>query len=114
MIDNVRKKLNSNAGESIGETLVGLLIAALALVMLAGAMTAASSAVLNSKKKLEGVEGDSSVKSYYSESANLMELGSGTDATITIKGTNLQETVTIVYKENKVFETKPVIAYKKK
>ncbi len=42
-------KLRSSAGESIGETLVALLISALALLMLAGAVTSAARMVNTSK-----------------------------------------------------------------
>ena len=43
------KKLRSRAGESIAETLVALVISALALLMLAGAITSASRVVERSK-----------------------------------------------------------------
>ena len=43
------KKLCSNTGETIGETLVALLISSLALLMLAGAITAATRVVDRSK-----------------------------------------------------------------
>ena len=42
------KKLRSTAGESIGETLIALLISALALVMLAGAVSSASNIITRS------------------------------------------------------------------
>ena len=42
-------KLRGSAGESIGETLVALLISALALLMLAGAVTSAARMVNTSK-----------------------------------------------------------------
>ena len=47
------KKFRSRAGETIGETLVALLISSLALLMLAGAVSAASRAVQQSKTKIE-------------------------------------------------------------
>ena len=43
----IKEKLNGQSGESIGETLVALLIAALALVMLAGAISASLGVVLD-------------------------------------------------------------------
>ena len=43
------KKLSSRRGESIGETLVALLISALALMMLAGAVSSALNLVSKSK-----------------------------------------------------------------
>ena len=48
----MKKKLKSQTGESIGETLVSLLIAALALVMLAGAVSASSGVIMKGRNKL--------------------------------------------------------------
>ncbi|MBR6220466.1 MAG: hypothetical protein IKQ80_07880 [Clostridia bacterium] len=45
-------KLRSAAGETIGETLVALLISALALTMLAGAIGAANNIVTRSNKAM--------------------------------------------------------------
>lgn len=53
MKHRIKKKLVSQAGESIGETLVALLISALALVMLAGAVSAGMRVVTNSKDKMD-------------------------------------------------------------
>ena len=53
MKNRASKKLTSQAGESIGETLVALLISALALVMLAGAVSAGMRIVTNSKAKMD-------------------------------------------------------------
>lgn len=47
------KKLSSQAGESIGETLIALLISALALMMLAGAISSAMRIVTNSKDRMD-------------------------------------------------------------
>lgn len=46
------RRLKSRAGESIAETLVALLISALALLMLAGAVSAATRVVMSSTAKL--------------------------------------------------------------
>ena len=48
------EKLSSKAGESIGETLVALLISALALMMLAGAVTSGMRVVTRSKDAMDG------------------------------------------------------------
>lgn len=48
----IANKLRSKSGESISETLVALLISALALVMLAGAIAAASNMVTRTREKL--------------------------------------------------------------
>ena len=68
MIKNLKKKLGSQNGESLAETLIALLIASLALVMLAGAMTTASSILTRSKDKLEGENG------YYSQTETLVKM----------------------------------------
>jgi len=51
------KKLRSRAGESIGETLIALLISALALLMLAGAVSSASRIVTRNKTAMEDYYG---------------------------------------------------------
>ncbi len=53
MMRDIKNKLRSRAGESIGETLVALLIAALALLMLAGAVSSASKIVTRNKAAME-------------------------------------------------------------
>ena len=53
MTNRIPKKMSSQAGETIGETLVALLISALALVMLAGAVSAAMRVVTNSKAHID-------------------------------------------------------------
>lgn len=45
-------KISDNSGETLGETLVSLLISALALVMLAGAISAASGIILRSRDRI--------------------------------------------------------------
>ncbi len=47
------RKLRSRSGESIGETLVALLISALALVMLAAAITSATGIINRSNTAIE-------------------------------------------------------------
>jgi len=53
MINMLKRKLISQAGESIGETLIALLISALALMMLAGAVSTGMRIVTNSKNKMD-------------------------------------------------------------
>ena len=68
-------KLNSRAGESIAETLIALLISALALVMLAGAVSSAANVVTKSKKAMA---------EYYAADAILAQRpASVTDANVT-------------------------------
>lgn len=106
MIKNLKKKLGSQTGESLAETLIALLIASLALVMLAGAMTTASSILTRSREKLEGTNG------YYSQTEPLVKMESGTTGTIEITGTGLNQTINILYNKNDAFSKTPVIAYK--
>lgn len=49
----IQSKIRSCAGESIGETLIALLISALALIMLAGAISAAAKIVTRNKTAME-------------------------------------------------------------
>lgn len=107
-MEKIKKKLDSQAGESIAETLVSLLIAALALVMLAGAMTTASGVVNKSREKLGGETG------YYSKTESLVKMESETQGIVEISGSGLNQSVDIVYGVNDAFSKTPVIAYKSK
>lgn len=104
----LKQKLRSRAGESISETLVAVLISALALVMLAGAMSAATSVVNRSRDKLN---------EYYNGNETMMESGTELTQGITITEDNTEGSISlevkcdIVYYTNEAFGDKPVIAY---
>ncbi len=112
LIQKMKKKFGSCCGETIAETLVSLLIAALALTMLAGAMSSSLKMVTKSRNKLNA----------YSEKTESMVTGSGTEGTITIKvdalgtvlsdaGLNLPE-YKVQYFFNNEFNSTPVAVYK--
>ena len=106
--ERVRNKLHSKIGESIAETLVALLIGALALTMLAGAVGAAFR-MINTNKK--------AVNEYYTNTNNLVTLDSGLkSAGITVTGGEnsgiSSESYNVQYVENSSFSKTPVIAYK--
>ena len=75
------KKLKSNSGESIAETLVAVLIAAFALLLLAGTVNSASNLITKSQNSLKG---------YYKANNQLADIGSDT---ITITISNVDNTV---------------------
>ena len=104
------KKLNSRAGESIGETLVALIIASLALFMLAGAITASSKAIVKSKTQLDR---------YYTANENGMVRRSSGGTTL-IQGVVIEDKTDAISDQsfdvscfkNEVFSGNPVVAYK--
>lgn len=100
----MRRKLRSNAGESIGETLVALLISALALVMLAGAISSTANMITTS---------DAKMGEYYDGDDVLVQQSSGAVASsVTIQGTKTAaQTRNISCYTNAVFASKPVVAY---
>ena len=111
MKEKLKRKLHSQAGESIGETLAALLISSLALVMLAGAMSAASGMIVRSR---------SALGEYYSknEAVAIMAADSGTAATDGIiitddSGTISQQKIDVRYYLNNSFGKNPVVSYKK-
>ena len=53
MLKKIKAKLHGNAGESIAETLIATLIAALALVMLAGAVASAARIITDSREAIK-------------------------------------------------------------
>lgn len=76
MIRNSREKtagrIRSKAGETIAETLVAILIAALALVMLAGSITAAKNIIQNNR---------TAFNTYYAQNEILMKQSESTGST---------------------------------
>ena len=103
------KKIKSGVGETISETLIALLIAALALVMLAGAIAASSRVVNKGRDKLG---------SYYSVNNGLVNRStSNRVGSITISDSASSsgigsQSFSVAYYENNVFSNNPVIAYK--
>ena len=79
MIKHAQRKLRSRKGESIGETLVALLISALALLMLAGAVSSAANIVTTSKNKMETyyTADNSAVEEIRAKWASVFSDGSG-------------------------------------
>ena len=71
------KKLKAQAGESIAEVLIALLISSLALVMLASMISSTQSMVSRSKTKM----------SAYYQANNVLETCSGTPATASVSMT---------------------------
>lgn len=116
MKDRIVKTICSQAGESIAETLIALLVSSLALVMLAGAISAGASVV---------EKGRDTLKHYYDNTEYIMnhagehdedKTGNGTDE-IVIKDTNDTGTVSdistsILYYYNKTFGKNPVVIYR--
>ena len=94
------KKLRGKSGESIGETLIALLISALALMMLAGAVSTVASLVSRSNAKMN---------EYYT-SDNKLVTRSGTSTTFSIKLGDKYSYQAKGY-ENATFAGTPVIAY---
>ena len=94
------KKLRSRSGESIAETLIALLVSALALMMLAGAVSAATNVVTKSKAKMT---------EYYAADQLLTEAAKSTNTlTVTMGGYTFDG---VPYVANTTFPGTEVIAY---
>lgn len=106
--ERIRNKIRSTKGETISETLVALLIAALALVMLAGVVSSASRIVTQSRESLDA---------YYDECDEMvLSYGSGgSTGSVTITGDGISAvagiTEDVSYIENDEFN---VISYRLK
>lgn len=111
-MSRIKKKLRSRVGESLAETLVAVLVIAIALTMLAGMISATASMVMTTREKM---------KVYYKENIKLEKLEStvGEEGKINLsigeaKGTetiNITK-ITVTAVTNNEFEKTPVIAYK--
>ncbi len=105
-----RKKLKSPAGETLTETLVALLIAALALTMLAGAIASSFGVIQRGREKLD---------QYYTanEAADgvVKMSGDGTAGKVTLTDAENQLShgdINVSYYTNDKFNNMPVVAYK--
>ncbi len=105
--NKLKNKLKNHSGETIGEVLVALLISALALMMLAGAITTSSRLVTTSRDRQ---------KDYYKANDALNgrsgTSGSGSEGTVILKeGTAEIKSSTVNFYINNTFTKTPVIAY---
>ncbi len=104
------KKLNSRRGESIAETLVALLLSALALVMLAAAITSSTRVITASREKL---------KAYYDDNeqsngvVKMLSAEGSTTISITSSDDLPTQSYTVACFVNDEFSQTPVISYKK-
>lgn len=103
----IAKKLRSRAGETIAETLVALLVGTLALMILAGMITATANIIRTSEEKMDD---------YYEECAKLAtfnaESGGGSgEAVISVDEVEIVKTPVVTY-ENKIFANHTVTAYR--
>ena len=104
----ITNKLSSSSGESIAETMVALLIAALAILMLAGAMMTASNIVTRSRNKLN---------EYYDKTEDVIKdvtnPGKTANGTVTISKSDASFSISpsVRYKKNDKFSQTPVAVY---
>ena len=103
----IKKRIHTQAGESIAETLIALLLASLALVMLASMIQSTSSIVIKSKNKMD---------EYYTANVRLENPNqSGLKISIEEKDSTKTygkiEIDNVLYQENETFSNKPVLAY---
>ncbi len=105
MIWRIKNKIHGKNGETIGETLVALLISALALTMLAGAITAGSNMIKASRDK---------IATYYNEAEKMASLSDVSSSNVTISVTDgFSQTADVGLVANDTFKKMKVVAYKK-
>ncbi len=109
LINKMKNKLCCSQGETLGEVLVALLVAALAITMLAGAIGVSTRLVQHSKEVMDD---------YYRSNSNISD-GSGTvsEGTISFGATKLIDNhydIPVKFFTNETFETDKVVAYQKK
>ncbi len=103
-------KLNSNSGESIAETLVAVLIAALALLMLAGTINTASRLITTSKTKLDAYYKENNALSEHSDSSLI---GGNHTVTVSSGGTGLISCSVNLY-QNDSLGKEAIVAFSRK
>ncbi len=118
MKNRLLNKLKSNSGESITETLVAVLIAALALLMLAGTVNTASNLITQSQDKLtEYYSLNNEIENRTSSSNSEGTFTVAKDQTVAFTETEdihdfteMNKQKVTIYK-NLLFANKPVSAY---
>lgn len=108
----IKEKIINNAGESIGEVLVALLISGLALLMLAGAIASSSRLVEKSKDTQAKYYSANEILTAQPDSEDLdSDLVQRYAATLSFSNASKNNKNITVYK-NKVLGNPPVISYK--
>ena len=119
MLDKTRKKLRGRNGESLSETLLALLISALALTMLAGAISSAANVITRGNEQMtDYYAADVAVAKH--DGTNLYTNKNGDElnikGSVTVKLTAQGGTIPLkeyeaVYYENQAFASIPVVSY---
>jgi len=113
-LKSLLRKIRSQSGESIAEVLVSLLIAALAMLLLAGMINASSNLISKSRSKMQ--------EYYEANNAIVQQSSSGTTGSATLTEVDsegntvsdgVSQSIDVTYFENDTFTNKPVITYKK-
>ncbi len=104
IIIKLRDKLRSGAGESLIETLVSMLVASAALLMLGGAITSATRMVTKSRDTLERYYANESILASMPDPESGLAASGGT---VTVNGKGYD----VTFYENRVFDYMPVISY---
>ena len=105
---NPGARLKSQAGESIAETLIALLVSTVGLMMLAGMINTGAHLITRSRTTL---------RTYYTENNRLEEKGEGADGQVRVtirfkEGDIPEEPLEAEYYENTAIRRRSVISYK--
>ena len=113
-MDLLLRKISQTSGESIAETLVAVLIAAFALLMLAGTVNTSTNLVTKSRKVLkEYYEANNVLEKRNGSSEYVKPINSNSSVTLSESGNAIYQWPVSGYKNNRI-NSKPVIAYWKK
>lgn len=107
----LKQKLKNRSGETIGEVLVALLISALALMMLAGAISSSTGLIKTGKDKMNQYYNANNELFSYSNSGLTVSIAGKTVSGQTTMGS--QTISGVSYGVNSTLGSSPVIAYKK-
>ena len=112
----IRRKLHSNRGESLSETLVAVLLITLALTMLAAMISSTASLVKTSEKKMNDYYKNNvqleTFASAASEGKVDIVLGDGSGSGMGAGSTGTIESPQVDYVLNDAFSKTPVVAYR--
>lgn len=119
MTDKIKEKLHHNSGESIGETLIALLVGSLALMMLAGTISTSTRLITSSKTSLRDHYTANNLVAEHSTEEEIADYDVIPSGKITITETDdyikkiASQTFDVNYYVNQHTSGKPIISYEK-
>lgn len=111
-MNRIRRKIQSNTGESIAETLVAVLLIALALTMLAAMISSTANMVKTSETKMSEYYETNAALETFADPDGPIEIAITVTNSSGVASSAEIESPQVDYKMNEAFSKTPVVAYR--